>query len=263
MTKICTKCHAEKPLTEFNLRKASKDGYQPLCRECAHERMRAYRNTEEYKTKNRAYWTSDRGRAVKRRHWQSERGRITKSKNARKYRNSEVGKATISAYQSSEAYKQSRTKYRASYRGIAARRAYDRSEQGKAVYRKYRQSEKGRLSSRYRGCKYYSSEKGLVLARKKANLRRARLLNAIISPIDEKKIYALCNNQCIYCGSTERLTLDHVVALASGGSHTEDNLVVACKSCNSSKGKKPLEEWIGTRVRRLADGAVMRMEEAV
>ena len=101
------------------------------------------------------------------------------------------------------------------------------------------------------------------MGRKKAHLRRAAKVNALIAPVDEKKIYALCNNRCAYCGSAERLTLDHVVALANGGSHTEDNLVVACKSCNSSKGQKPLEEWIATRVRTLAEGAQMSMEEAV
>lgn len=46
-----------------------------------------------------------------------------------------------------------------------------------------------------------------------------------------------------YCGSKENLTLDHVVSIARGGPHTEDNLVVACASCNSSKGAKSLLAW--------------------
>lgn len=33
--KTCTKCHIEKPLTEFNKRKQSKDGYNSHCKLCA------------------------------------------------------------------------------------------------------------------------------------------------------------------------------------------------------------------------------------
>ena len=42
---------------------------------------------------------------------------------------------------------------------------------------------------------------------------------------------------CSFCGSQEDLTLDHYVALSLGGTHDESNLVTACRSCNSRKGK--------------------------
>jgi len=54
---------------------------------------------------------------------------------------------------------------------------------------------------------------------------------------------------CAYCGSTENLTIDHIVALADGGSHSLDNLTVACMSCNCSKGAKPLIEWLSWKTR--------------
>lgn len=43
-------------------------------------------------------------------------------------------------------------------------------------------------------------------------------------------------NKCRYCGSTDRLTVDHVIPRVMGGSDCATNLVVACRSCNSSKG---------------------------
>ena len=43
---------------------------------------------------------------------------------------------------------------------------------------------------------------------------------------------------------TEDLTIDHIVPLSDGGSHSLDNLCVACTSCNCSKGAKDLDEWI-------------------
>jgi 5-methylcytosine-specific restriction endonuclease McrA len=48
---------------------------------------------------------------------------------------------------------------------------------------------------------------------------------------------------CVYCASKEALALDHVVPAALGGSDSPENLVYACRSCNSSKGKRDLWEW--------------------
>lgn len=41
-TKTCNNCHSEKPLSEFNSKKNSKDGLQPWCRECNKQRSRQY-----------------------------------------------------------------------------------------------------------------------------------------------------------------------------------------------------------------------------
>lgn len=38
-------------------------------------------------------------------------------------------------------------------------------------------------------------------------------------------------------------TIDHVVPLARGGEHCNNNLVAACLKCNSSKGTKLVHEW--------------------
>lgn len=45
---------------------------------------------------------------------------------------------------------------------------------------------------------------------------------------------------CVYCGSTANLTMDHIEPLNTGGTHTVDNLCIACKSCNCSKQTKSL-----------------------
>lgn len=82
--------------------------------------------------------------------------------------------------------------------------------------------------------------------------RRALKNGATIEPVDEAAIYEQAGYMCIYCGATEDLALDHIVPLAGGGPHSEENLVVACRSCNSSKGAKPLEDWLQTRPRALA-----------
>ena len=48
--------------------------------------------------------------------------------------------------------------------------------------------------------------------------------------------------KCQYCGSMENLTLDHVFPKSRGGASSWDNLVTACKGCNSKKGDYTPEE---------------------
>lgn len=40
---------------------------------------------------------------------------------------------------------------------------------------------------------------------------------------------------CSRCGSQKDLTADHILSLANGGSNTLSNIMVLCRSCNSSK----------------------------
>jgi hypothetical protein len=54
-------------------------------------------------------------------------------------------------------------------------------------------------------------------------------------------------HKCVYCSSTNQLTLDHKIPQSKGGSHDPENLVTCCLPCNSSKGAKPLEEWLGVQ----------------
>lgn len=51
--------------------------------------------------------------------------------------------------------------------------------------------------------------------------------------------------KCVYCGAAEALALDHVMPQSRGGSDEPENLVAACKSCNSRKSDRTPEEWLG------------------
>lgn len=86
--KFCTNPECKRkgqllPLSEFNKRKASSDGHQHRCRECAKEALSEYRETEqgkEVRARNQ--------RAYRRR----PNGRATDSRGSKKYRQSEKGK---------------------------------------------------------------------------------------------------------------------------------------------------------------------------
>ena len=55
---------------------------------------------------------------------------------------------------------------------------------------------------------------------------------------------------CWYCGkefkNKAELTIDHVFPRSKGGANDMDNIIMVCKTCNSSKGNMDLFEWYAT-----------------
>lgn len=51
---------------------------------------------------------------------------------------------------------------------------------------------------------------------------------------------------CYYCGKKvpfKEITMDHLIPLGRGGRSTKDNLVPACKDCNTRKKSMLSVEW--------------------
>ncbi len=65
--------------------------------------------------------------------------------------------------------------------------------------------------------------------------------------LTRENIFRRDNFTCQYCGTDKDLTLDHLVPKARGGKTTWNNLVTACRSCNSRKGDFRPEE-VGMRL---------------
>jgi len=116
-----------------------------------------------------------------------------------------------------------------------------------AQHKEYEQTAEGREVRRKVGRKYRQTAKGREAWRKAGSTRRALKLGATVGDVNEAAVYELSGHACIYCGATTNLSLDHIVPLARGGAHSEENLVVACRRCNSSKGGKPLVQWLQTQ----------------
>ncbi len=57
-------------------------------------------------------------------------------------------------------------------------------------------------------------------------------------------IKARDGHKCVYCGSSENLTVDHVRPKSKGGTDTADNLVTACRPCNQAKGSMQLDIFL-------------------
>lgn len=94
-------------------------------------------------------------------------------------------------------------------------------------------------------------ENNPILTERKKYIRPTviRLLKYIIVPfrkvnLNRQNIFRRDDHVCIYCGSKEKLTLDHVIPKSKGGNNNWDNLVTCCGNCNVKKGDKDLDSFL-------------------
>lgn len=59
----------------------------------------------------------------------------------------------------------------------------------------------------------------------------------------DKELNRIYSSPCFACGSLENQSLDHLIPLARGGTHSVGNIITLCLTCNMSKNKKTLTEW--------------------
>lgn len=76
---------------------------------------------------------------------------------------------------------------------------------------------------------------------------REESVEADFSNSDWIKCKEYFNNQCAYCGESKTLTREHFIPLVDGGEYTINNIIPACKSCNSSKKNSDFFIWYPKR----------------
>lgn len=59
--------------------------------------------------------------------------------------------------------------------------------------------------------------------------------------------FADFNSQCVFCGSSNQLIIEHFIPRSKGGPHAIGNILPACYSCNMSKFNHDPEEWYRSR----------------
>ena len=98
-----------------------------------------------------------------------------------------------------------------------------------------------------RGARKYSRTDHMIRAR----LQR-RLIDGTMkmrSLYDDERLKMTVPQSCYYCGDTDRLCVDHLIPKMRGGPDAPDNLIWACRQCNSSKGGRDLLEWMAVKGR--------------
>jgi 5-methylcytosine-specific restriction endonuclease McrA len=59
-------------------------------------------------------------------------------------------------------------------------------------------------------------------------------------PLNRRAVFARDGHRCQYCFAPAE-NIDHVIPRSRGGQHLWENVVAACRPCNTRKGDKPLE----------------------
>jgi 5-methylcytosine-specific restriction endonuclease McrA len=67
--------------------------------------------------------------------------------------------------------------------------------------------------------------------------------------LNRRAIFLRDGHRCQYCGAAAE-NIDHVVPRSRGGMHSWDNVVAACRPCNSRKEDRLLSEVTSMRLRR-------------
>ena len=212
--KHCYCCKRDLPLDSFNKNKSKKDGLATECKECGKVKSKKYRdnNTEKLKEQKKEYYQENKNRIIENvQEWQSNNQDLVKQYKKKNY-------------------EENKDKYH---------------ENANLRYH----TEEGKLKHQVRMKRYSQTEKGrLTNVTKRA--RRKNKSSQLPSSLTVED-WISCQNhfehKCCYCGKELKLEQDHFVALSNGGEYTKNNIVPACKSCNSSKNNDDFFEWYKTK----------------
>lgn len=90
--------------------------------------------------------------------------------------------------------------------------------------------------------KKYGKGHFIVRSRLHSGLKNGTMNVRSLAHDDQLKLKM--HQACSYCGSQENLSMDHLIPKERGGPESADNIVWACRSCNSSKGATDLLDWM-------------------
>lgn len=217
--KTCKYCGKEFPeTTEYFYLWGKGRGFRPKCKEC-YAKYRASKK-EEIKAYNKAYKKEHRGGIL-------EKQRIYRIKNSEK----------IQEYR--EKNKQRIKERSAQYRAA-------NKEKISLYHKEY--YEENRDKCREYGKFYAATHTDDTRIRKHRYNSRKCGVRFDIAVEDIENLQKKFNGCCAYCGiPSKSLTIDHIIPMSSGGETTINNLVLACRSCNSSKHTADFASWYKTQ----------------
>ncbi len=218
--KKCCHCLTDLPLSAFNKNVSTRDGLAKDCRSCTAEANRRYRSRHADSVNARA----------------RERYAATGGVPSKAYY--EANKETIKA--------RSRAWYEANReRANRSRVIHDREHpEGRAARQaRYYEAHHERVKEAAKAWSRAHPEQARESSRRHQHLKRASAPITDVTLGTWRELVELWDNCCAYCGTTTKMTQDHVRPLTRGGLHLASNLLPACLRCNQSKGYRLLSEW--------------------
>lgn len=233
---------------------ASEKEYNKAYRAANAQRLSAYRkayraaNLEHLKERDKARYAANR----KRRKAQFK---------ARHAANPEPGRARARAWR--EANHERIKEYRESNadRISEVKTAYLRAHREQAM--QWEKERQARNPHRVRQWREAHPESARLINQRASQRRRAKKSNAEGSHTEAewRSLVSEFEERCVCCGEhfgLERLTKDHIVPLALGGSDFIENIQPLCARCNSKKGKRHSTDYRGQGRDRARRGGARR-----
>lgn len=214
-TKKCNKCLEVYPITKeyFHVAKNNKDGFHNVCKVCRNKKSKE-------DAKKRYEENYEKVKESQKKYYESNKDKINARKRVYRLENLDTDGHYHSKIISNQRAKNFRDKNREKYNSYQAN------------YRKdYRQSERGKMIL---NISHYKSQARFWYGEIKDDFT-----------IDDWE-YALdyFNHACAYCGNESELIQEHVKPISQSKDYTKYNIVPACRSCNSSKKLKTLDEFL-------------------
>lgn len=237
----CTKCGVEKPLSAefFAPRAGSPTGHRYACRPCNNSNLRrAWQKRfaaapEKHRARVRAWRAANPEKARE----MDRRGR-TEERRERDRSNRKKWWASLSPDEKAEQAAKLRD-------WTAANRERVRKLARDYLDRETPEKRERRLAKIRARRPIYERENPEVIAAKRAR-RRAREYGAPGS-YSRDDVLALLKSQarkCRYCDAgLTKFHVDHFIPLSKGGSNWPTNIVLACATCNASKGDRMPWVW--------------------
>lgn len=225
--KICSRCKAEKPATEFHKDKSRKDGIYVTCKTCIASYGIHHRSANRPKI-NAAAAERYRKNSVS-----------IREKNADRYRKNKDSISKINALWAEKnpekvaaAKKAYYEKNKDSVKAKAAMWAILNPEKILAIARAYRMANPEKIAAHARN-------------------RRSRVIQAVGSHT-AAEVRSILESQCGLCANCgvkliksggKKYHVDHIMPLALGGSNWPYNLQCLCPTCNLRKSAKHPADW--------------------
>ena len=254
MRKVCNTCGIEKPLKSFPKGRTRKDGTETRKAKC-------------HKCKEAVYIESKRER--QRLYAKTNKRKEAINKGVRKYKNTDKYKKLIEAHAKRKELIKRWEQRREEVRRIDYLPLFDIDKTWREVKRFFIKRDNPKCICKQCGTKYHftmywrntsaCSEECLSKrkrdikkrGRRKAKIKygnhkkRAEYYGVDYEPVNRLDIFHRDNWTCVCCGvkveitkeyAPHQATIDHIIPVSKGGSHTYENIQTMCMNCNALKG---------------------------